>query len=321
MKSGPEILKGMTWNVPYTTSALIDSAERRVVDLTGLGFPEIPVLGMNRSSRTTEGSVFHRHRRCLEITLCTRGSAKFDCDGKVYVLTPGMVFLSCPQDVHRLRMNQRGARLHWLFFQIPEKGRAVLGLPLAESQFLVQALTSLPRRAFAVNDDVRLGFEELQRAYEDRTTGGPGLTLRLRVAALRLLQAVIASGRRKQGEASDRVFRELMEKMRRHPEEAYGNERLVAETHLSPNTILARFRKLTGLPPQTFLVKCRIHRATELLAERKKSITQIAAELGFASSQHFTTRFRQEMGTTPKQWVNLYTKTQCGYVDAEEGRI
>lgn len=311
----------MNRNIPYTTSELIDSAERRVVDLSGLGFPEIPVLGMNRSSRTTEGSIFHRHCRCFEITLCVRGSAKFDCDGKAYALTPGMVFLSRPQDVHRLRMNQRGARLHWLFLRVPEKGQTLFDLPSEESDFLVHKLTSLSRRAFTVNDDVRLGFENLQRAYEDRATGGPSLALRIRVAALQLLQAVVMSGRRKLGEESDRVFRELIEKMRRHPEESYGNERLIAETKLSPNTILSRFRKLTGLPPQTFLVKCRLHRATELLAEQTKSITQIAAELGFASSQHFTTRFRQEMGTTPRRWVNLYMKTQSDGVNADMERI
>ncbi len=46
---------------------------------------------------------------------------------------------------------------------------------------------------------------------------------------------------KKMGEAIDRI--------RRHPEKDYGVERLVAETMLSPNTILSRFRKLTGLPP------------------------------------------------------------------------
>ena len=288
--------------VPYTTSELIDSVDRRVVDLTGMGFPEIPILGMNHSSCTTEGSVFHRHRNCIEITLCVRGSARFDCDGKVYTLMPGMVFLSRPQDVHRLRMNQRGARLHWVFFHLPEKGKTVFGLPLRESQYLVHELLTLTRRAFVASDDVRLAFEELQSAYEGRRNASPGRMLEVRVSALRLLHAVVMSGRLERSVEPERAFKTLIEKMRRHPEDSYENDRLVAETNLSPNTILARFRKLTGLPPQAFLVKCRIHKAKELLSARTKSITEIAAELGFASSQHFATRFRQETGMTPRQW-------------------
>lgn len=49
-------------------------------------------------------------------------------------------------------------------------------------------------------------------------------------------------------------------------------------------------------------MKCRIRRAEDLLKDRTRSITDIAAELGFASSQHFATRFRQETGKTPRDW-------------------
>ena len=75
-------------NVPITTSALVDSACRRVLDLTGEGLPEIPILGMNRSVRTTEGSIFHRHAS-MEITYCVSGSVKFDCGGRAYPIMPG----------------------------------------------------------------------------------------------------------------------------------------------------------------------------------------------------------------------------------------
>lgn len=94
-------------NVPITTSALVDSACRRVLDLTGEGLPEIPILGMNRSERTTEGSIFHRHAS-MEITYCVSGSVKFDCGGRAYPIMPGGVFVSLPKDVHRLRVNPKG---------------------------------------------------------------------------------------------------------------------------------------------------------------------------------------------------------------------
>ena len=40
---------------PVTTSELVDTPYRRVVDLTEEGVPEIPVLGVHKSIRTTEG--------------------------------------------------------------------------------------------------------------------------------------------------------------------------------------------------------------------------------------------------------------------------
>lgn len=238
----------------------------------------------------------------MEITLCVRGSVKFDCGGKAYSLVPGAVFASQPEDVHRLRMNPRGARLCWLFFRLPKRGETALGLSADETAFLVRRLKGLPDKAFAVPDDVRRAFLDLFAAYDLRGGAAAGRTLLLRVALLRLLTALVASGGDARETRHERVFAALIDRIRRRPEKDYGVARLVSETMLSPNTILSRFRKLTGLPPQAFVMKCRIRRAMDLLSKGTDSITDVAAELGFSSSQHFATRFRQETGLTPKAW-------------------
>ena len=77
-------------------------------------------------------------------------------------------------------------------------------------------------------------------------------------------------------------------------------DELAREMRCSPNTVLARFRSFTGLPPQSFLMKCRIRRAEDLLQDPSRRVTDIAETLGFASSQHFATRFKQETGRTPR---------------------
>lgn len=289
-------------SAPYTTSPLVESKDRRVVDLLSVGFPEVPVLGMSRTSCATEGSIFHRHRQCMEITLCVRGSVKFDCGDRAYTLMPGTVFASQPEDIHRLRMNPRGVRLCWLFFRLPKRGETALGLSADETAFLVQRLKGLPNKSFAASDDVRRAFLDLFAAYDLRDESTAGRTLLLRVALLRLLTAVVASGGSACERSHERVFGALIDRIRRHPEKDYGVDRLVAETNLSPNTILSRFRNLTGLPPQAFVMKCRIRRAMDLLSKGAVSITDLASELGFSSSQHFATRFRQETGLTPKAW-------------------
>jgi len=291
--------------VPYTTSELIESSDRRVVDLTPLGFPEIPVLGMNHTSAATEGSVFHRHRRCLEITLCVRGSAKFDCEGRVYTLMPGSVFVSRPQDAHRLRMNQKGARLYWMFLRLPESGGTILGLPRDESAHLLGCFRKMSRRFFPVGEDVRQAFVEMFAAYDAAGVKRNARSFQLRMAALRLLSSLFCGSNRIAGEGEDRVFTGIIDRMRRNPQEEYDEDWLVAQTKLSPNTVLTRFRKLTGLPPHAFLVKCPIHRAKELLS-RGWTVTRVASELKFASSQHFATRFRQEVGQTPTAWQGVH---------------
>lgn len=304
MKSHGDAIVGSS-RVPYMMSTLVENRDRRVVDLSPMGFPEIPVLGMNRVVCANKGAALHRHRRCLEITVCLRGNAKFDCDGRVHVLTPGTAFISRPEDAHRLRMNQKGTRLFWMFLRQPKARESVLGLPYAESSCLIDRLRELACRPFPVGEDVGLSFAEMFAAYDDAALRPGVRSLGLRVAASRLLLSIARGCDGVCGE-DERVFGAIVSQMRRNPQDEYGEEWLVKRTGYSPNTVLSRFRKLTGLPPHAFLVKCRIHRAKELLRLEDWTVTRIASELRFASSQHFATCFRQEVGVTPTEWRSVH---------------
>lgn len=288
--------------IPYGECTPADSPGRRVLDLSEDGLECLPVLGMNKSVKTSEGSFFHRHRRCMEITLCVRGSVKFDCDGRVYSLLPGMIFASRPEDAHRLRQNAMGTKLFWIFFRLPPRGGTVLGLPADETGELVHKLTSFPERLFSSTDAVRRGFADLFAAYDGKGRSPAERCLRLRAAALALLVALGDAGHAAAPVPSYQSVQAVVERMRRHPELPLGTEEIARELRVSPSTALGVFRRMVGLPPYAFQLKCRIRRAEELLARSDKSISEIADSLGFSSAQHFATRFRLETGLTPRAW-------------------
>lgn len=132
----------------------MDTPDRRVVDLAADGVPEIPVLGVNKSLKVRAGAVLHRHADVLEFTLCLRGSVKFDCNGKVYSLLPGEVFLTSPKDVHRLRTNTMGSMVRWIFFRPPKRGGTLPGLLPDETAWLVGRLKSIPAHVFDGTDAI-----------------------------------------------------------------------------------------------------------------------------------------------------------------------
>lgn len=286
---------------PITTSELIDTPSRRVMDLAKEGLPEIPILGMNRSVRTTEGSVFHRHNG-LEITYCAQGSVKFDCAGRAYSIIPGNVFVSRPEDVHRLRENPKGSKLYWVFLNLPQRGNQLLGLDAAESKWLVRALKSLPQKAFSAPMEVGGCYERLFRILDAEKPKSVARRLKLRAAALQLLIALAEAGASASAGVKDARFQALVDRMRREPKKAFSMEEATAELRCSPNTVRTQFKRFTGLSPQSFMMKCRIHRAQDFLRMGKMSVTEIAAELGFSSSQNFAIRFRQETGMSPTEW-------------------
>jgi len=287
--------------VPVTTSELVDTPNRRVMDLAVEGIPEIHVLGMNRSVQTTEGSIFHRHA-CFEITYCAQGSVKFDCGGRAYSIIPGSVFISRPEDAHRLRGNPKGAKLYWIFLRLPRRGERLLGLDVAESKGLVQALKSLPRKAFSAPQEVGACYERLFRVLDAEKSDRVMRRLKLQAAAIQLLIALAEAGATATEGVRDVRFQTLVDRMRREPKKAISMDEVAAELRCSPNTVRAHFKKYTGLSPQSFMMKCRIRKSQDLLREGGMSVTDIACELGFSSSQNFAIRFRQETGKSPTEW-------------------
>ena len=59
------------------------------------------------------------------------------------------------------------------------------------------------------------------------------------------------------------------------------------------------FKQAAGLPPHQFLIRRRIDRAKDMLADSRSSIAEIAERSGFGSPIQLTRAFRRVLGTTP----------------------
>lgn len=67
---------------------------------------------------------------------------------------------------------------------------------------------------------------------------------------------------------------------------------------LTPRHVSTLFKIAYGVSPHRWIVEARLDRARHLLAETERSVTEIAMDTGFATSQHFATMFRRAFGTT-----------------------
>ena len=96
------------------------------------------------------------------------------------------------------------------------------------------------------------------------------------------------------------------ELMMAHLADGLPIESLAHNVGLSSYHFLRAFAASTGQTPYQWMSVRRIERAKELLRHRDLSITQIALELGFSSSSHFSTRFRQITGSSPRDWRAMH---------------
>ena len=63
-----------------------------------------------------------------------------------------------------------------------------------------------------------------------------------------------------------------------------------------------RFKLTTGITPHRYVMRCRIRKSMKLLADGETSLADIALEVGCSCQSHFTTLFRNHVGTTPGEF-------------------
>lgn len=96
-----------------------------------------------------------------------------------------------------------------------------------------------------------------------------------------------------------------------HAQPGLSVTELARLVELSPDHFSRAFKSATGRSPHQVISEMRIERAKALLRDSSLSMTELALELGFSSSAHFSSRFRQLTGLSPTEW-----KERFGFRDA-----
>jgi AraC family transcriptional regulator len=84
-----------------------------------------------------------------------------------------------------------------------------------------------------------------------------------------------------------------------HSNEPLRLERIATLTSLSPFHFLRLFARVTGFTPHQYLVRVRLLRAAELLADPDRRIGDIAFEVGFGDLSNFVRTFHRATGMSP----------------------
>ena len=71
---------------------------------------------------------------------------------------------------------------------------------------------------------------------------------------------------------------------------------------LSPSYFTRAFKEEMNISPISYLLKVRIERAKELLAETDQKVSDIALSVGFSNQQRFNEIFKKHVSTTPLQY-------------------
>ncbi len=279
-----------------------DLTRERSLDLRPFGIRCVPRLGFSQYARNRNGTDFHRHPGCIEICLCLRGNLYFESDGTQYPFFPGRVFVSRPDQPHRMRNNPKGLRTMDMLFLLPGKGRTVLDLPRRENDWLVEKLLNPPVRLFPATDAIRMLFPRLFLLHDASDLSAEEKSLKLRSCVLALLLAVADAPNAYPERSShpSSALKTVIELMASNPMAEYRTEEIARRAGLSDVAFFDAFKRATGFSPHAFILDRRVQLAQRDLMDGIK-VGDVSAKYGFPSPQHFATVFKNITGMTPTQ--------------------
>ena len=76
-------------------------------------------------------------------------------------------------------------------------------------------------------------------------------------------------------------------------------------TNFSPCYLSHSFKKQTGYSPSEYVINTRLEKAQRLLTHSRKSVNEIAFEVGYSSASSFINVFTRKVGYTPKAFRTM----------------
>jgi AraC-like DNA-binding protein len=98
------------------------------------------------------------------------------------------------------------------------------------------------------------------------------------------------------------TFLQLEQTLRQRLYYQWTVDEMAALVGLGSTAFSEKVKSFTGFSPLNYLINIRISEAIKLLKKQGSSVTDIALETGFYSSQHFSTTFRKLTGFTPSEF-------------------
>lgn len=232
-----------------------------------------------------------------EIVLFGETRGLFFCDGRTFVIEPHSAVYAPSLRYHDFELGE--GRKDWILIQIDPYFVQTLGR---------DASIALPVQPFAaiLDEAARARMASLTAWLLELVAADPSDPLIERVVGL-ILTALCRMPRNEPDEAAQNVvqlsrFLPVIERLRRDPGAPIILREAATMCNLSPAYFSRRFTQTFGCGLSSYIASYRLHLAARRIATTDEAFAQIGYGLGFSSPSHFTSRFRERFGMTPRAY-------------------
>jgi AraC family transcriptional regulator len=247
-------------------------------------------------------------RNFLQLLFLGAGAVDFQEreDGQPWItnrIKKGSFFLTtggAPYDVRWRAVSPEPYETMLVFVELPVLQRAM------EEVFEDEAARARLRDASAFNDE---GLNSLLGLLREELMRGQASPLFVQSIA----QAIAVYLARNYGVTDEEArssspslpgykLRQITDWMAEHVAEYLNLARLAAQAGLSKFHFERLFKSALGVSPSRYRINLRVNLARRLRRETKKSVVDVALEVGYADPSHFAKLFRRETGLSPSDY-------------------
>lgn len=102
------------------------------------------------------------------------------------------------------------------------------------------------------------------------------------------------------------IVRRLLEDVQRNYTQPLSLQQCAADLAMNASYLSTLFSRAVGLPFKSYLTELRLARAKELLGDPKRSVSEVAREVGYASENRFRSAFKKLCGLSPRSWRETF---------------
>jgi AraC family L-rhamnose operon regulatory protein RhaS len=263
------------------------------------------------------GLDWHRNEG-LELTFLERGRLPFAVDGRQYMLEADDMTVTRPWQLHRVGNPQVNAsRLHWLIIDLgvrrPHQEWQWPSWLLLSRQDLDELTAFLRQNEQTIwrgTQELRHCWQQIAAAVSNPRDASGISRVGVRLNDLFLLLLDLLRRKRVRMDesltSSRRTVSLFLEDLQTNPTHLalpWTVGRMAEACGLGVSQFIQHVRRLTTLTPVQFLTRHRLELAARLLVQDlQTSVTDIALQCGFSSSQYFATVFSSKHRESPREF-------------------
>lgn len=267
-----------------------------------LGIPlvqRVSIVRCHSAARIT----WHAHDS-YELLLLSEGATVYEfSDGITAELTGGQFLIIPPHTVHRGLNDLRTPGSLCGVMIAPARAHASLHTPFSETdlEWLEQRFVLAALKPLKMSAELKELVKSLPGMIESFSAAHVQTVLRTRLTMCQLLFEVAAQADSPTAMPPITLVDRAIQYMRNNLHEPTSMNRVASEIGCSRARLFETFKETTGMTPNDYWQRLRVEAAYQRLCQTSDSITEVALDCGFATSQYFCTVFRKYWGVTPRE--------------------